>query len=81
VYPITPTLSVAAFHERFIWLDETAVAVRFHGAVGGEVSPVVEEEPPPVHDIRLNTNVKHMIATVNTFVLFPMIFSLPLGLF
>ena len=38
VYPVTPTLSVAAVHARLIWLLLAAVAVRFDGAVGACVS-------------------------------------------
>src|SRR5512145_3219439 len=33
-----PTLSVASAHDRSIRVDETAVAVRLPGAVGGSVS-------------------------------------------
>ena len=42
LYWVTPTLSVAAVHDRLTWLDEGAVAVRLVGAVGACVSvPVV----------------------------------------
>jgi hypothetical protein len=38
VFPVTPTLSVAAVQERLICKLEAAVAVRLVGAVGGMVS-------------------------------------------
>ena len=37
-YPVTPTLSVAAFHDRSIWLVLTVVAVSPPGAAGAVVS-------------------------------------------
>jgi hypothetical protein len=37
-YAVTPTLSVEAVQERLICEDDTAVAERFRGAVGGVVS-------------------------------------------
>ncbi len=37
-YPVTRTLSVAASQSRSIAVAETAVAVRFAGALGGSVS-------------------------------------------
>src|SRR5438132_4741006 len=37
-YPVTPTLSVDAVQLRLIWLQLTAVAERFVGAVGACVS-------------------------------------------
>jgi hypothetical protein len=36
---VTPTLSVDAVQLRFTWVFETAVALRFVGAVGACVSP------------------------------------------
>ncbi len=39
LYPVTPTLSVDAVHDKLICDVEAAVAVRFVGAVGGVVSP------------------------------------------
>ena len=38
LYPVTPTLSVEVVQERLICAAETAVAVRFVGALGGVVS-------------------------------------------
>ena len=38
LYPVTPTLSVEAVHDKLICVVEAAVAVRFVGAVGGVVS-------------------------------------------
>ena len=38
LYPVTPTLSVDAVHDKLICVVEAAVAVRFVGAVGGVVS-------------------------------------------
>ena len=38
LYPVTPTLSVEAVHDKLICDVEAAVAVRFVGAVGGVVS-------------------------------------------
>ena len=46
LYPVTPTLSVEAVHERLIWVAEAAPAVRLAGAVGGVVSVVVLFELP-----------------------------------
>ena len=37
-YRLTPPVSVDAVQERLIWLDETALASRFVGSVGGVVS-------------------------------------------
>ena len=38
LYPVTPTASVEAFHERLIWDGDTAVAKRLVGAVGAVAS-------------------------------------------
>jgi hypothetical protein len=38
LYPVTPTLSVDAVHDKLICAGEAAVATRFVGAVGGVVS-------------------------------------------
>jgi len=38
LYPVTPTLSVEAVHDKLICVVDAAVAVRFVGAVGGVVS-------------------------------------------
>jgi hypothetical protein len=52
LYPVTPTLSVDAVHDKLTCAGEAAVAVKLVGAVGGVVSGgggVVEEplEHPP----------------------------------
>jgi hypothetical protein len=41
LYPTTPTLSVELSQERFIWLVETADALKLAGADGGVVSGIV----------------------------------------
>jgi hypothetical protein len=41
LYPVTPTLSVEAFQVRLICEEETALATRLVGTVGGVVSGVV----------------------------------------
>ena len=38
LYPVTPTLSVEAVHERLIWDEETAEAERLVGMEGAVVS-------------------------------------------
>ena len=38
LYPVTPTLSVEAVHERLIWDEEMTDAVRLVGVEGGVVS-------------------------------------------
>jgi len=47
LYPVTPTLSVDAVHDKLTCAGEAAVAVKLVGAVGGVVSGggVVVEEP------------------------------------
>jgi hypothetical protein len=40
LYPVTPTLSVDAVHERLIWEEEVGVAVRLAGTDGGVTSDV-----------------------------------------
>ena len=42
LYPVTPTLSVDAFHVRFICDVDTAVAVRLPGTLGAVVSETTE---------------------------------------
>src|SRR5215470_10060510 len=43
LYPVTPTLSVLAFHDRLVLVDVVPDAARFDGADGDCVSP-----PPPL---------------------------------
>ena len=40
LYPATPTLSVAAFQARAIWLDETTDAERLTGTLGAVISVI-----------------------------------------
>src|SRR6476469_583617 len=47
MYPVTPTLSVAAVQVRLIWLDDAAVAASALGALGGVVSAGGGELPAP----------------------------------
>jgi hypothetical protein len=52
LYPVTPTLSVDAVHDRLICAGEAAVAVKLAGAVGGVVSGcggAVAPFPAPLH--------------------------------
>jgi len=48
LYPATPTLSVEAVHERLIWDEDMAVAVKSDGTEGAVVSgawPIVTAAP------------------------------------
>jgi len=47
-YPVTPTLSVDAFHPRLTELDVVPVECRLPGVLGGVVSP--PPPPPPAQD-------------------------------
>ena len=51
LYPVTPTLSVEADHERLIWLAEAPDADKFVGTLGAMMSgtgggPVLEQVKP-----------------------------------
>jgi len=67
LYPVTPTLSVDAVHDKLTCAGEAAVAIKLAGAVGGVVSWVdgALEHPPSAKSVPAlsKTNPRHLDST------------------